>query len=49
MTGLQYAKRDIRTFAKSVVLDQSVQSAQANLKRHFPFYDFFFLFRASLH
>ena len=33
--GLQQAKKDFRTFAKSVVSDQPAQSAQADLRRHF--------------
>ena len=33
--GLQHAKKDILTFAYSVVLDQPAQSAQTDPRRHF--------------
>ena len=35
IAGLQYAKRDFRTFAYSVVSDQPALSAQASPRRHF--------------
>ena len=45
--SLQYAERDIWTYAKGVVSEQPAQSLQADLKRCFRFY-VIFLLRVSL-